>query len=300
MNEDLLQPILGKSEVENIIGFHTYVCSTCHTAFSSFQPDLTTCIFCGKNSITQGETKYYYDTSSLPFQISLEDAFAIYKKQIRHDYLLPFSFRGKRIMKKIQKVYLPCSLYNLSVEGSIAFYGADTISKVKNAPKQVFECMYSTHFDYLNLLTSDYSRINDVPVSNINDYDFSQLVDFNPEIIKDCCLIASDVEKTEVTEKVQERAIKNCVNIVRGNVGHELKKLSNNHLVVGVSSAKSIFIPIYFINFRYKGQEYLFLVNGQTGNVIVDLPTSKGNLVLLFLVCFILFVLIGCIIACIL
>ena len=297
MDEDFLQSDLAINESEETKDLCVYVCSTCHTSFTSYNSTLTTCLYCGGKMISQGDNYNDSNLHYLPFAVSLEDAFDNYKNHIRHNMLAPFSFRGKRIMKKINKIYVPCSLYNLSIEGNIMFYGADKIKSVKGSPKQIFESMYSTHFDYNHLLISNYSRINDVLISNINDYDFDPLVAFDPSIAQDSCLIVSDVEKDEINEKVHERAIKQCAGIVRGAVNHEFKKLSENHLSLGVSSSQSILIPIYFINFRYKGQEYMFLMNGQTGNTIFDVPSSKGNLILFSILCFFIIFIIGCVIA---
>ena len=291
MNDDLAN--IEVDQNESVDEFCTYVCSTCQTTFNSMNPSLKKCIFCGGENLLSGDKKSFDAYEYLPFAVSLDEAYDLYKKQIRYNVLVPFSFRGKPIREKIQKAYIPCCLYHISVDGNISFYGADPISKVPNAPKQVFDCLYSTHFDYSNLLTSNFNKIDDVSISNINDYDFSNLVPFDSTLTKDSSLLVSDSEMNAVTEKIQEKVLKQCVNIVRGSVGHELKKLSENKMTLDFSSAKAVLIPVYFINFRYQGQEYLFLVNGQTKKMIIDLPIRIWNVVLFCVVCFLLLVLIG-------
>ena len=289
-------PDLGKTEKETTVSFNTYVCSTCHTSFSTLNPSVTNCIFCGGTSITKGEGESFSDCSYLPFIVTLDEAFANYKKHIRMNPLVPFSFRGKKVKKKIRKAYIPCSLFNISVEGNITSYGADKISKIKGAPMQTFESLYSTHFDYLNLLASNFSKIGDVVVSNINNYHFTTMVDFDSSIMSDSFILNGDVDKNQVTEKIQQKTIKNCVNIVRGNVNHNLKKLADNNMAFGISSATTLLIPVYFINFRYKGHEYLYIMNGQTEETIIDVPTSAFNIILFCILFFLFIVLMGCLI----
>lgn len=297
MDDNFSQPDLELEEHEIIEDVYTYTCSVCHTTFNSANSALKNCIFCGESQISQVDLERSDQYSYLPFSVSLEEAYDLYKKQIRYNVLVPFAFRGKKILKKIQKAYIPCSLYNMSIEGNAFFYGSDQIKNVRNVPKLIFDCKYSTHFDYFNLLISNYAKIDDIALSNINDYDYTSMTDFDSIMTKDSYLIAGDLDITEVTEKVQEKVMKHCVGIVRGSVGHELKKLYDNQMKLGISSTKSVLVPVYFINFRYQGQEYLFLVNGQTKKMIIDLPISVWNLVLFCMICFGVLALIGSIVA---
>ena len=295
MEDDFMQPELGA--VETVVeDYCCYECSTCHLVFQSFDPTIEKCIFCGEKSISQANKKNYNGFSYLPFSVSYEEAVSLFKQQIRLNFLAPFSLRTRRVRKRIQKMYVPCCLFNLAVEGNISFYGADKISNVKNSPKQFFESMYSTHFDYLNLLSSNSSLISDVLLSNINDYDFTNLTAFDPVMTKDSYLIVGDLDNSEVSEKVREKALNRCANIVRDNVDHDMKKLADNHLTLGVASAISVMVPIYFMNFRYRGREYFYVVNGQTKKMIIDVPTNSWSVLFLSLACFALIVLICCVV----
>ena len=37
------------------------------------------------------------------------------------------------------------------------------------------------------------------------------------------------------------------------------------------------FLPVWVLNTKYKDQNYLFTMNGQTGKLVGDLPVSKGK-----------------------
>ena len=43
------------------------------------------------------------------------------------------------------------------------------------------------------------------------------------------------------------------------------------------------FLPVWVLNTRYRDQNYLFTMNGQTGKLIGDLPISKGKFLGTFL-----------------
>ena len=42
-------------------------------------------------------------------------------------------------------------------------------------------------------------------------------------------------------------------------------------------SAKYALLPVWMLTTRWKGETYMFAMNGQTGRMIGDLPVSKGR-----------------------
>ncbi len=290
MNDNNLE-----SNIDEISGSDcfSYTCSFCHTTFNTSNSSLKTCVFCGRKILSQEKVNVPNNYTYLPFIIPIGIVLKNYKKQTHKNLLLPNSFRGKEIIKKIKKLYVPCSLYNMSIDGSITFLGSDTVNNIKSSPRQTFECLYSTHFDSKNLLVSNFTRINDLLISNINDYDFTKMIPVDSVMTMDNCLIERNMDQTELLEKVQDKFLKQCIGFVRDNVGHDMKKISDNKMNVSVSSLQSVFIPIYYYNVNYNGREYYVIVNGQTGKMIVDVPLSKKKLLILSILCFILFVLVG-------
>ena len=37
-------------------------------------------------------------------------------------------------------------------------------------------------------------------------------------------------------------------------------------------------LPVWFLNYQYRGKDYAFVINGQTGMTFGQLPVSKGKL----------------------
>lgn len=286
-SSEISQPSLGVEEKVESNPFHTFICGDCHTTFSTINEAAGShCLYCGGNKVTPTSDKSFQEYFVVPFVDTLKDAVDIYKKKIRLNPLIPFSFRGKNILNSMRKIYVPCTLYDISVGGSIVFLGADKISNVKGAPTQKFEILYSTSFAYDNLLAGNYSKMGDEIISAIQNYNFASMTPFQPDSVQDSFLIASDIENNTLTEKVQDKVNKHCVSIVRGNVNHELKKVSTNNMVLSITSAKSLLIPMYFLNLKYKGKHYIFVMNGQTGEAIVDLPIGVSSVVVFSILTF--------------
>ena len=160
------------------------------------------------------------------------------------------------------------------------------INNVKNSLMQTFESSYSTHFDYNNLLTSNYPLITDELLSNMGSMNFSVLKDFESMNVSGCSIINSNVEMNTLTEEAKEKVLKHAISIVRGNVQHEKKKLSSQDLKLELNSIHSVLIPIYYLKMKYKDKEYFFIMNGQTGDSIVTVPICASSIFLFCILCF--------------
>lgn len=313
-NESMFQPELGNfatddtnavvvpSAVENSynpvpdteqIPCYTFSCGDCHTVYSTIQEASgNICVFCGGKNVQKIESSDFRSYLVVPFTQTLEDAISEYKKKLRLNPFEPFSFVKKSTIAQMKKIYIPCMLYDFNVAGSVVFLAADKASKVPNAPMQKFESLYTTNFDYSNLLMSQYSKIGDSYLSTLNEYTFSDLTDLKLEQIGDSYLISGDADLEQMLESAREKVGKHSVHIVRENIPHELKKLQNNNTVTSNLSIRKVFVPMYYINLKHKGKAHIFLMNGQNGKSIIDLPMSGASIfvfsVFVFVVIFLL------------
>lgn len=263
---------------ENLFG--TYTCSDCHTTFTTRNDAAGFhCLYCGGKNVTKIDNPSFTGYSVLPFVDTMKDAVDVYQKKIRLNPFIPFSFRGKNILNSMRKIYLPCSIYQITLNGSVMFLGADKISNVKNAPMQKFEVLYSTSFEYDNLLQTNYSKIDNSLLSTIHNYNFAPMEELSLDSIQDGFLISSNVDLEKLLADTKEKVNKHSVAVIRANVNHQLKKLSANNQVLNVLSNKQVFVPVYFLNLKYKGKQYVFLMNGQTGEATVDLPIGTSSVI---------------------
>lgn len=262
-----------------------YACGDCYTSFSAIG-NVTNCPYCGGSRLGAGDADAKKKISYVPFAYTLKDAYSVFKKKFRSP-LIPFSFHSGKIKKMIKKVYIPCTLYNFIVEGNASFLGMDKVSNVQGAPAQTFETMYQTHFDFKNLLMSHYSRISDEVLSNVNDYEF-YAQDGTLSMIEDASLFDSDVDTKKSFNVVQQKLVNYCLNVVRGNVEHERKKLDKNNMKISVTGKSEIYVPIYLLNMKCDGKETLFIVNGQTGEMLGEPPISIGSIIIFSIIVFLI------------
>ena len=73
--------------------------------------------------------------------------------------------------------------------------------------------------------------------------------------------------------------------------------VTDNHLNVEKIKDDYILLPVFMVNIKYKDKIYTFAMNGQTGEIVGNIPLDKTRTVLFSLVIFILTFLL-CLLVC--
>lgn len=282
-SKDELEDDLKKEEV--IISNKMHSCNNCKTSFIN-NNELNECPYCHKEDCTNIDLPIDKDLFYLPFNNSLEDAIKCYKKSMKFSLFIPLFFRKKLIYSKMKKVYIPLELYNSKVSGEVSFYGADENSINRQKEIKKYECSYDVNVDYDNVYVSRYSRINENGYNNIFNYNYALISPYQEGIIKDEYIIGADLNNDEIQNKLNNKLIKYSLNMVRGSINHQLKKVKDNNLTLQTKDKFNVLVPIYLLNLEYKNKKCLFMMNGQNGEFYFNSDVSLFNIIIFALILF--------------
>ena len=257
---------------------NSFYCQTCGSYYASL--GVVGCVFCGSKQVTRIDNVNMSDYYVLPFVDTLNDAIEDYKKKVKFNPLVPSIFRKKKTISRIQKVYIPCVLYQAEVGGKISFLGAEKVKGVKAIPTQTFETGYTANFSFPQLLLCGYSKIKDEMFSTISDYNFSVMKPFQTSLLQDTNVFYSDEDIDGNRLRVQEKIMKYAIHAVRADVPHTLKKLKDNQMKVEIQKETKVFVPAYLLDVRYHGENYIYIKNAHTGKSTIDLVSSVKNIIL--------------------
>lgn len=59
--------------------------------------------------------------------------------------------------------------------------------------------------------------------------------------------------------------------------GYDSKIVTQKHVNLRKGKVHYAMLPVYMLNTRWKDQDYLFAMNGQTGKMVSNLPISWGK-----------------------
>ena len=110
-------------------------------------------------------------------------------------------------------------------------------------------------------------------------YNYGQLLDFKEEYMSgflaerynqdDMAMEPRAVGKAKSDAEILLR------NSISGYVG--LKSSLNNQVTLARTQTNYALLPVWVYNYKYKGEDFTFHVNGQTGKIVGKVPLSKAK-----------------------
>lgn len=254
-----------------------------------------TCPYCGSFLVNskdfEGEVK---PDKIIPFKHTKDQAVQILKKYYKTKFLLPKTFKTENQIQKIEGIYVPFWLYNATVEGDFIYSGTTTLT-YRKGDYRIYETshyhLYRTgEVNFKDLPVDCSTKIPDEYSQSIEPYDMKELIPFSTAYLAGFLADKYDVASEE------------CKNIANSRMRKTVKKASRETTAAydDVDEIKSfidikhanisyVMLPVWVLNTRYQGKLYTFMMNGQTGKIVCNMPIDKRKLVLSCLAIFAVF-----------
>ena len=265
-------------------GMKYYSCPSCGAEIMCDQTTAATCCpYCGNNAVMPGQFEAGRQPDFiLPFKISREKAIAALEEHYKGKKLLPDSFRKRNQIEKIQGVYVPFWLFDKEASGAMEF---------KTSNSEIYR-----RGDYMITDTRHYAvnregtmgfekvpvdastKMPDDYMDSIEPFQYEDLKPFSTVYMPGFLADKYDVE----ADKADERAKVRCTNTMEDSIrqtvsGYEVVSLVSKDIQVRDKASHYALLPIWTLATRWKDQSYLFVINGQTGKLVGDLPMDTGK-----------------------
>jgi predicted RNA-binding Zn-ribbon protein involved in translation (DUF1610 family) len=247
-------------------------CPSCGAEFFGGKTTIATvCPFCGNAQIVEkrisGTLKPDY---IIPFKANRKTATKALTGFCEGKRLLPDSFNAKNRQDRLQGVYAPFWLFDGLAEGSVTY--VDKRPR-KYSPNRTVVRAGCLAFEKIPVDASQ--KMDDAYMEAIEPFDCSRLVNFHPSYLAGYTAEKHDVDaawgqwrakeriKTTFEEKFQESA----------------EGYSVQNSVISVTNGKISYglFPVWVLNSKHDGDDYLFMMNGQTGKFVGRLPVDEGK-----------------------
>ena len=243
----------------------------------------TSCPYCGNPSVLPGPFAGVLKPDFvLPFKLSKEDAIKALKKHYRKKPLLPSTFSKSNHLEEVKGVYVPFWMYDGAASGSVQFH-ATTVHKYTSGDYEITE---TKHFDvyragrvtFEKVPVDASSKMPDDHMDSIEPYDYDELKNFSTAYLPGFLADKYDVSVEESRERADERCMGTLDAALLDSVkGYDTctRQAGSTDLVRG--KVHYALMPVWMLNTRWQGKDFLFAMNGQTGKLVGDLPVSWGK-----------------------
>jgi DNA-directed RNA polymerase subunit RPC12/RpoP len=218
----------------------------------------------------------------IPFKLDKKTAVEALKDFYKGKRLLPDSFKEENRINSIQGVYLPFWLFDANARGQVRYKASKTKSwsdsNFNYTKTDYYSVVRDGNLQFEKIPVDGSERMDDSYMDAIEPFDYSQLKDFQTAFLSGYLTEKYDVD----AEKSKERAVQRIKTTVetefaRSVTGYGSVKTESS--VVSVDNGKVSYglFPVWILNTKYNKENYLFLMNGQSGRLVGRLPSASGK-----------------------
>jgi hypothetical protein len=210
----------------------------------------------------------------------------IYKNYVSKSFLTPKEFKEQNTIEKIQGLFTPFYLHDLTNDASHTFSGEKVSSRKRGYDKVDTHNVYSLSIDakgvFEKLPTDASVRIENSLMDAIEPFDYKDCKDYNPAYMAGFLAEQTDEDMEELNKRADTRSIQAMREKARAAFsGYSSVTQDNEDIRISNHSTQYVLLPVWLLNVKHGDKKYTFAVNGQTGKVVGKLPMNKLKLFLL-------------------
>lgn len=265
-------------------GLRVYSCPSCGAELICDQSTAATaCPYCGNPAIVPGQfSGALRPDYILPFRLSKDDAVQALRAHYKGKPFLPRSFTSANHIEQIQGVYVPFWLFDGGAEGA-ASYRASNTNVFETGDYEITETRHyhvvragSLAFEKIPVDAS--SKMPDDHMDSIEPFDYAQLRPFSTAYLPGYLADKYDVTIDDSRDRADTRCRETLAQALRDTVtGYGACVTEREDIALRRGKVHYALLPVWMLSTKWRGQDFLFAMNGQNGKLVGDLPTDRGR-----------------------
>lgn len=265
-------------------GLRVYSCPSCGAELICDRSTAATaCPYCGNPAIVPGQfSGALRPDYILPFRLSKDDAVQALRAHYKGKPFLPRSFTSANHIEQIQGVYVPFWLFDGGAEGA-ASYRASNTNVYETGDYEITETRHyhvvragSLAFEKIPVDAS--SKMPDDHMDSIEPFDYAQLRPFSTAYLPGYLADKYDVTIDDSRDRADMRCRETLAQALRDTVtGYGACVTEREDIALRRGKVHYALLPVWMLSTKWRGQDFLFAMNGQTGKLVGDLPTDRGR-----------------------
>lgn len=242
----------------------------------------TSCPYCDSNVVLNDRVSAGLKPNALiPFEIDKKQLKDIVHNFYKGKKLLPKNYFSDSKIDKILGVYIPFWLFDCTVEGEVNFVGerhtVTETSRERITTTYEYYLQRQGEMSFSNVPVDASTQMDNDLMDSLEPYDFSKLVPFDGAYLSGFVADRFDSDPDSELRRADRRVLNSTLGGIQSTAsGYDSLRVHSNTLEMKNANVKYALLPAYIINCEYGGQKYQYAVNGQTGKIVGELPSSKG------------------------
>jgi DNA-directed RNA polymerase subunit RPC12/RpoP len=265
-------------------GMRSYICQSCAgEILADATTGATFCPFCGNPVIMKDQfAGALRPDLVIPFKLDKKAAKEALRRHYKGKVLMPKAFLDENRIEKITGVYVPFWLYDADADADIRY--RTTRVHTWSDPRFI----YTETLHYLviregtlgfdNVPADGSSKMADDLMESIEPFDLSEAVDFRTAYLSGFLADKYDVSAEQCASHTNDRIRTSTEAAFNSTVnGYSSVRTVSCDIRLLNNKVKYALFPVWMLNTNWRGKDYLFAMNGQTGRLVGDLPVDWGS-----------------------
>lgn len=270
-------------------GMRAYSCPSCGAELICDENTAaTSCPYCGNPTVVPGQfSGQLRPDFIIPFKLSKEDAVKALKDHYKGKFFLPKSFSRENHVQEIQGIYVPFWMFDGEAQGD-AHYAATRSHTYSSGDYEITE---TKHYDiyragwitFEKIPADASSKMPDDHMDSIEPYDYQELKPFSTAYLPGFLADKFNVTVEQCRQRADQRCTGTLISALTDTVsGYDTCTPAHNSVSLKRGKVHYALMPVWMLSTKWKGKDFLFAMNGQTGKLVGDLPVSWGRFWTLF------------------
>ena len=203
------------------------------------------------------------------------------QEHLKGKTLLPRVFRSQNHIDEIKGVYVPFWLFDSDADAQLRFTATRTRcwsdSKYDYTETNYYSVRRDGTLGFDAVPVDGSSKIEDDLMESIEPFAMQDAIPFQTAYLAGYVADKYDVSAEDSIERANKRIRRSTEETFQQTVtGYDSVKVDNSSIQLHGGKAKYALFPVWLLSTSWRGENYLFAMNGQTGKFVGDLPVDKG------------------------
>ena len=218
----------------------------------------------------------------IPFKLEKKAAVEALKNFYKDKKLLPDSFKTENRINSIQGVYLPYWLFDADASCHIRYKATKTKawsdSHYNYTKTDFYSVVREGGMVFEKIPVDGSEKMDDNYMDAIEPFNYGDMKDFQTAFLSGYIAEKYDVDADKSKERAGKR-IKSTIETEFASSASGYATLVKESSTVDIKGGKVSYalFPVWVLNTAYNNENYMFLMNGQTGRLIGKLPVDNGK-----------------------
>ena len=256
-------------------------CPQCGAAVYSTDTEVTSfCSFCGSDVVLTGKlSRTKRPAKIVPFTVTREDCENAYRDHLKKYLLAPADLKKAETISHFRPVYVPFWSYSVEAEGPANLEGKKSYTRGDYRYEETYDLSMDAVISQKGILYDASTAFEDETAALLK-HDAKQAVPFHPAYLSGFYAQGADVPGETYHQEAAASAIRLFMDQVREEQGMDSVEMKGNisenfGLPDARFSQELVMMPVWLLAHRTGERVVYTAINGQSGEVVCDVPVSN-------------------------